>query len=227
MKQPSPALIIEPKEDATAAVIWLHGLGADGHDFEGLLPHLALDDLPIRFIFPHAPHQAITVNNGMVMRAWYDITGMEINRQEDSTGILRSSALMNTWIAHQCEALQQPRQRIILAGFSQGGAITLHCGCRQSEPLGGLLALSTYLPLAATLTAESTAAALTTPILMAHGSEDPIVPLHLAQASATLLRDHHFKVDFHHYPMGHSLCDAEIGLISRWIRHSLAPTSEK
>ncbi len=204
-----------------SSVIWLHGLGADGYDFEALVPELNLPaEKPVRFIFPHAPRQPVTINGGMVMRAWYDITGTEMIRQEDDAGIRRSAASIHHLI-HQENARGIAAGNIILAGFSQGGAIALHTGLRYPESLAGILALSTYLPLSAQLEPEAHAANQSTPIFMAHGLYDPVIPLILAESSRTKLQQAGYNVEWHSYPMPHAVSPQEIHDISRWLRQRL------
>jgi phospholipase/carboxylesterase len=204
-------------DDASHAVIWLHGLGADGHDFEPVVPELHLADLPVRFIFPHAPIQPVTINGGMHMRAWYDIRSPQIQQDEDESGIHRSQTLLENLIAREGER-GIPGQRIILAGFSQGGAIALQTGLRYAEPLGGILALSTYLPLVASLENERHEANSAIPIMMAHGRFDPIVPLSLAEDSRYFLQQAGYQVEWKIYPMQHQLCMEEIQDIASWLR---------
>ena len=215
-----PAEIIEPQQTATASVIWLHGLGADGRDFIPIVPELGLGDLPIRFIFPHAPERPVTVNMGYVMRAWYDIRSMDISDRQDEQGTRESEAQIAAWIAHE-EARGIPAERIILAGFSQGGAIVLHTGLRYPRALGGIMALSTYLPLADAVDDERHQANLHTPIFMAHGEDDPIIPLSLAERSRDTLTSLGHAVDWHCYPMPHSVHPREVGDMAVWLRGRL------
>ena len=215
-----PAEIIEPKQAATASVIWLHGLGADGHDFLPIVPELGLGDLPIRFIFPHAPERPVTVNMGYVMRAWYDIRSMDIADRQDEQGTRESEAQIAAWIAHE-EARGIPPERIILAGFSQGGAIVLHTGLRYPRRLGGIMALSTYLPLADAVNDERHQANLDLPVFMAHGSDDPIIPLNLAERSCDQLESLGHKVGWHVYPMPHSIHPQEVEDMAVWLRECL------
>ena len=204
-----------------ASVIWLHGLGADGHDFEALVPELQLPATPgIRFIFPHAPYRPISINNGYVMRGWYDIASLEINRQEDEQGINESTDLLKNLIVTEI-ARGIPSQRIILAGFSQGGAIVLNTGLKFDLPLAGILALSTYVPLAEKLASELQDANRTTPIFMAHGLQDEIVHYSIGVKSRLLLQNNHQPLEWHDYPMGHSLCQEEIGHIRDWLINRL------
>lgn len=215
-------LIIEPAEPAQAAVIWLHGLGADGHDFAPIVPELALPErLAVRFLFPHAPYRAITINGGMRMRAWYDIAGTELQRREDEEGVRASGATVQHLIEEQI-ARGIPARRIVLAGFSQGGAIALHAGLRYPGRLAGILALSTYLPLADTVITEGRTASRETPVLMVHGSEDGIIPVALARRSADRLNELGWPVRWQLYPMAHSVCMEEIGLIADWFEQILS-----
>jgi phospholipase/carboxylesterase len=206
----------------TAAVIWLHGLGADGHDFEALVPQLNLPaELPIRFIFPHAPHRAISLNNGAVMRSWYDISSLEFGRQEDRDGIHQSSAAIAQLIDHEISR-GIASQRIVLAGFSQGGAIVLHSALRYPHPLAGVIALSTYLPLSNTLKNESSGENKLIPIFMAHGLQDDIVKYSIAVQSRNRLEQNLYPVAWHDYAMGHSVCADEIRDIRNWLVERLA-----
>jgi phospholipase/carboxylesterase len=209
-------------DSPTAAVIWLHGLGADGHDFEGLVPQLNLpDELAIRFIFPHAPNRPITLNNGYVMRGWYDISSLEFGRQEDADGIHQSAQAITQLIAQE-NTRGIPSHRILLAGFSQGGAIVLHTALRHDEPLAGLMALSTYLPLSGTLESEMSPVNKQIPIFMAHGLQDDIVKYQYGVESQKLLEKKHYSVEWHDYTMGHSVCIDEIKDISNWLIKQLS-----
>jgi phospholipase/carboxylesterase len=220
-----PAVVIEPVPPARASVIWLHGLGADGHDFESLIPHLGLPPAAgIRFIFPHAPHRPVTINGGMRMRAWYDISGA-VPPREDDAGIRASEQAVRSLIEREITAGIAP-ERILLAGFSQGGAIALHTGLRYPRRLAGILALSTYLPLADTLARETDPANRQLPILMAHGTEDGIIPLPRALQSRDLLTRLGYAVEWHSYPMGHSVCTEEIADIAAWLLRTTAPASQ-
>ena len=215
-----PAVVIEPPLPATASVIWLHGLGADGHDFEPIVPELGLGGAPIRFIFPHAPERPVTINMGYVMRAWYDITAPDLSQGQDEAGTRESEQQLRAWIEHEKGRGISP-ERIILAGFSQGGAIVLHTGLRYPERLGGIMALSTYLPLADTVADEKHAANAEVPIFMAHGNQDPIIPLALAETSRDTLMELGHMVEWHQYPMQHGVCLEEIGAIAEWLRARL------
>lgn len=214
-------LILDPPTPARAAVIWLHGLGADGHDFVPIVPELRLPhDHGIRFIFPHAPERPVTINGGLPMRAWYDIPSLTNLKRQDETGIRDSERIVNRYLADQ-RAAGLPASRLVLAGFSQGGAITLHVGLRQREKLAGLLALSTYLPLAERLPEEGVAAADAAPIFMCHGRQDPVLPLALGSGSRDALRDLGYTVEWRDYAMGHSVCEAQVTDIATWLRKTL------
>ena len=203
-----------------AAVIWLHGLGADGHDFEPIVPELRLPPaLQVRFIFPHAPIRPVTLNQGMRMRAWYDIFQLG-EGAEDEAGIRESASAVQQLIHEQIKrGINAPR--IVLAGFSQGGAIALHAALRYSAPLGGVLALSTYLPLRATLKEEMGEENRKLPIFMAHGLYDDILPLARAEQSRKILADASYDLEWHTYPMAHSVCAEEIADIARFLRKVL------
>jgi len=205
------AIQIETGPRPEAAVIWLHGLGADGHDFEPIVPELELPK-PVRFVFPHAPIRPVTINNGMRMRAWYDIYQFGGGR-EDEHGLRASQKLVEDMIRAQ----NLPPERIVLAGFSQGGAIVLQTGLRQSERLAGIMALSCYLPIASTLAAERSDANKSVPIFMAHGLYDDIIPIDRARASRDALVKIGYSVDWHEYPMPHSVCAPEIAHISAFL----------
>ena len=200
---------IETGANPVASVIWLHGLGADGHDFEPIVPELRLS-APIRFVFPHAPERAVTINNGMRMRAWYDIFQFG-GGPEDEAGIRDSQQLLGQMIS------AEKTEKIFLAGFSQGGAIVLQTALRYPKKLAGVLALSCYLPLAAKLPAEKSQANQDIAIFMAHGTLDPVVPIQKARMSRDALVQQGYKVEWHEYPMPHSVCPQEIMDISRFI----------
>ncbi|OGA61230.1 MAG: carboxylesterase [Betaproteobacteria bacterium RIFCSPLOWO2_12_FULL_67_28] len=199
-----------------AAVIWLHGLGADGHDFEPLVPMLGLPPrLALRFIFPHAPLRPVTINMGMRMRAWYDVVSLG-GGQEDAAGIRASQGLLEALIARE-RTRGVSAQRIVLAGFSQGGAIALQTGLRHAERLGGIMALSTWLPLAASLEAERHAINRDLPIFMVHGTHDEMIGLDRAKQSRARLEALGYAPEWHQYPMGHAVCPEEIGAIADWL----------
>ncbi|MGB5178467.1 MAG: alpha/beta fold hydrolase [Gammaproteobacteria bacterium] len=220
------AVEINPAGMPRACIIWLHGLGADGHDFEPLIPQLGLvDTLGVRVVLPHAPQRAVTINSGMVMPAWYDIRAADFSRGEDSAGIRESEQQLQALIRREVDN-GIPPQRIVLAGFSQGGAMVLHTGLRYSQPLAGILALSSYLPLADTLATEATAANSKVPIMMAHGMQDPVVPLMLALQSRDRLQQLGYNVNWHSYPMQHALCPEEIGDVRDWLRPRLDQGSD-
>jgi phospholipase/carboxylesterase len=210
---------IETGSNPERSVIWLHGLGADGNDFVPIVPELDLPDAAIRFVFPHAPMQAVTINAGMVMRAWYDISDAAI-RREDERGVRASQALVEALIERE-KSRGTSAARLVLAGFSQGGAIALQTGLRHPGRIAGIMALSCYLPLAETFAAEAAPANRDVPIFMAHGIQDPIVALERATRSRDALVRLGYRVDWHQYPMPHSVCPEEIGDISVWLRRVL------
>jgi phospholipase/carboxylesterase len=216
-----PAVQLETGPNPTAAVIWLHGLGADGNDFAPIVPELDLQGLgPVRFIFPHAPQIPVTINGGHVMPAWYDIIALGGARVEDDVGIRRSAASLEALIADQ-KAQGIPSKRIVLAGFSQGCAMVLHTGLRHAEPLAGIMALSGYLPLAGSVITERSTANMQTPIFMAHGIADPMIALDRAEASCKALQDLGCKVQWHTYQMPHSVHPREIADMAAFLRQVL------
>ena len=203
--------------DPAGTVIWMHGLGADGWDFVPLVREPGLpEELPLRFIFPHAPVRPVTINNGYAMRAWYDIAMADIGRLPDEAGIRQSHAQVEAFLARE-KSRGIAARRIVLAGFSQGGAIALHTGLRHVESLAGILALSTYLPLAESLQRESSDANDRIPIFMAHGTQDPVVPIALAESSRATLAARGLSPEWHTYPMPHSVCAEEVAAISLWL----------
>jgi phospholipase/carboxylesterase len=216
MRQMPEAVEHESGPKPEAAVIWLHGLGADGHDFEPLVPELGLAAAPaVRFVFPHAPVRPVTINMGMRMRAWYDVARLG-GGPEDEAGIRASQAALAALIDRETARGIAPG-RVVLAGFSQGGAIALQCGLRHPQRLAGILALSTYLPLAATLAAEASDANRSVPLFMAHGSADEMIALERAERSRDALRTLGYRVEWRVYPMGHAVCAQEVGDIAAWL----------
>ena len=217
-----PSIEIETAPNPRHAVIWLHGLGADGHDFEPIVPELVDRAWPaLRFVFPNAPMRPITINGGMSMRAWYDITGQEIARRQDEAGIRASIGLLDELIGREV-ARGVPGENILLAGFSQGGAIVLSGGIRHARPLGGIIALSTYLPLAEKTDGETSKANQSTPIFMAHGQLDPVIPQALGEISRDTLVQRGYAVQWHSYRMAHQVCAEEITDLKRWIGSRLS-----
>jgi len=213
---------IETAPNPAVSVIWLHGLGADGNDFVPIVRELDLSGCPaIRFVFPHAPTMPVTINNGYVMRAWYDILGTDIANREDEAGLRNSQILVEQLIAQE-KSRGIPADRIILAGFSQGCAMTLQTGLRHSEKLAGLLCLSGYLPIHATIAAERNSANHETPIFLAHGRSDPIIPIDRAEKSRDMLLALGYNVEWHDYLMPHSVCEEELDDISAWLKRVLA-----
>jgi phospholipase/carboxylesterase len=218
------AVQIETGGSPAASVIWMHGLGADGNDFVPVVNELDLSGAPAtRFVFPHAPMRAVTINNGQVMRAWYDVSFGDlegISRRPDGVGIHESQEQIDALVEREVKR-GVAAEKVVLAGFSQGGAIALQTGLRYPRKLAGIMALSTYLPLADTLPAEATAANKPTPVFMAHGVYDPVVPLAMGAGSMTLLTGLGYTVEWKQYPMQHSVCAEEIQDIGAWLRKVL------
>lgn len=202
-------------ENPVGSVIWLHGLGADGHDFEAIVPELKIPPkLPLRFVFPHAPVRPVTINGGMAMRAWYDILSLDSQGRADAKGVNESSALLEDLVRREQERGIDAR-RIVIAGFSQGGAIAINVALHSKDRLGGLMALSTYIPLPGDIGGSVGNRDL--PVFMAHGSFDPMLPLQWGRASADKLIEAGFSVDWHDYPMAHAVCPQEIDDIRGWL----------
>lgn len=212
---------IDTGPSPSAAIVWLHGLGADGHDFEPIVPDLVgHGGRALRFIFPHAPVRPVTLNGGLPMRAWYDILGLHRGAEQDEAGLRSSEATVQALIRAQ-QAQGIGAARIVLAGFSQGGAMALFSGLRYRERLAGIIGLSCYLPLVATLAAERQAANEATPILLAHGEYDSIVDPAYGQATRTALEQAGHRVEWHSYPMAHAVCSEEITAIAAFLRRVL------
>jgi phospholipase/carboxylesterase len=211
---------IQTGPNPAAAIVWLHGLGADGNDFVPVVHELDLPDAPLRFVFPHAPMMPVTINGGMVMRAWYDVLSADLERRADERGVRESQRLVEALLERE-KARGIPAGRIVLAGFSQGGAIALQAGLRHPEPLAGVLALSCYVPLAASLETERTDANRGVPIFLAHGIQDEIVPVGAGRRSRDLLAGLGYDVEWHEYAMPHSVCMEEIGDLGAWLRRVL------
>lgn len=220
-------MLLQTVEQETGAapqwsVLWLHGLGADGHDFAPIVPELLRPHWPaLRFVFPHAPVRPVTINNGVPMRAWYDIVSMDFATRADAAGIAESVAQVEALIAREAER-GIPASRLVLAGFSQGGAVALTAGLRRSEPLAGLVALSTYLPGGQAVAAQRHPDAVSQPVFFAHGDGDPVVPLQYGLDSAQALKAAGFDVDWHRYPMAHQVCAQEIADLVQWLDRRLA-----
>ena len=212
---------IDTTDNPEISVIWLHGLGADGNDFVPIVRELDLSGLPgIRFIFPHARTMPVTINNGYVMRSWYDITGAELVRHEDETGLRASQKEIEAFIARE-KARGIPASRIVLAGFSQGCAMTIQTALRHPEKLAGMICLSGYVPLSSKLATERTQESLATPIFMAHGRHDNVVPFSRAEMSRDLLVSLGYQVEWHEYTMQHSVCLEEVQHISAFLKRVL------
>jgi len=215
------AIEIETAPAPRASVIWLHGLGADGHDFVPIVPELGLPPaLSVRFVFPHAPTRPVTINGGMVMRAWYDVVDAGGARREVEAGVRESQRRIEALIERE-RGRGTPSAAIVLAGFSQGGAMALHTGLRHPERLAGIMALSCFLPLGDTLPAEASAANRETPIFMAHGTGDPLIPLARGLEARDRLVTLGYPVSWHQYPMPHAVCAEEIADIAHWLRETL------
>jgi len=220
MSETLPAIEIETKRKPSHAVIWLHGLGADGNDFVPVVKELKLPPLGIRFVFPHAPMRPVTINGGFVMRAWYDIAYQELAFKEDERGLRESQKLIEELIVRE-NTRGIPSSRIVLAGFSQGGVLALQTGLRQSKPLAGLMALSSYLPMSPMIEVERNAASNSVPIFMGHGITDNIVPLALGKMSRDTLIKLGYEVEWHQYTMPHSVCAEELADIGVWLKRVL------
>jgi phospholipase/carboxylesterase len=214
-------ITLTPRVPAVASVILLHGLGADGRDFVPIVGELGLPDtLPVRFVFPHAPLRPVTINNGFVMRAWYDIKSFTPSGRADLAGTVDSARRVAGYIDREVQR-GVVASRIVLAGFSQGGAVALYAGLRHPERLAGILAMSCYLPFAETLAAERSAANADVPILLCHGRSDPVVPIAMGLEARADLEAHGYALEWHDYPMQHSVCMEEIADVARWLRQHL------
>ena len=221
-----PCVELEPtRRPAKSSVIWLHGLGADGNDFVPIIPLLGLDELGVRFVFPHAPRRPVTINMGMVMPAWYDITELGARHGYERDDVLESAAAVTGILARERER-GVPSERTILAGFSQGGVIALHVALRHPEPLAGIVALSTYLIEAERLDDEASPANREIPIFAAHGDRDPLVPVAAGDASRRELERRGHPLDWHTYPMGHEVHPGEIRDLGLWLRARLTPSTD-
>ena len=214
-------ITLDPPSSATACVLWMHGLGADGNDFVPVVPELGLPrNHSVRFVFPNAPSMPVTINGGYVMPAWYDIASAEIDKRADEAGVRKSQAAITELIADQ-RAKGIASERIVLAGFSQGGVIALQTGLRHSEKLGGIMALSTYLACVESVGTEASPANRDIPMFMAHGSMDPVIPVTLAKLSKARLETHGYKIEWHEYGMPHSVCAEEIEAIGAFLTRAL------
>jgi len=214
---------IESGANPVGSVIWLHGLGADGHDFEPIVPELRLPaELPLRFVFPHAPVRPVTINGGVAMRAWYDIVSLDATGRADAEGVRESTALLEALVERERER-GVDAARIVVAGFSQGGAIAINAALRAEERLAGLMALSTYIALPGELVDSKASREM--PVFMAHGSFDPMLPVGWGRTSADKLMEAGFNVEWHDYPMAHAVCPQEIEDIRTWLLQVYAETS--
>lgn len=227
MNETNTAALLDCVEHETGpspqwSVLWLHGLGADGHDFAPIVPELVQPHWPaLRFVFPHAPVRAVTINNGTRMRAWYDIRDLDLAQRADEAGVDASVAQVDALVAREL-ARGIAASRLLLAGFSQGGAIALAAALRRDTPLAGVIALSTYLPIPERLAREARESARRQPVFMAHGQFDPVVPYAGGEASARRLRELGLTVDWHAYPMGHQVCAEEIRDLAGWMGQRFA-----
>jgi phospholipase/carboxylesterase len=220
-----PCIELVTAPDPTASVIWLHGLGADGNDFVPIVPEFRLPAaLPLRFVFPHAPVRPVTINNGVAMRAWYDISAADLNNRADLAGVQRSQRQVEALIEREV-ARGIPTTRIVLAGFSQGGAIALYTGVRHAQRLAGIIALSTYLIAADRLPIEAASSNRSLPVFMGHGTADPIVRFDWGDASRRALEQSGYDVEWHTYRMEHSVCMEEIQAVSLWLQRVLQRAS--
>ncbi len=217
-----PCVEVNPTQEAKACIIWMHGLGDSGHGFAPIVPELKLpDELAIRFLFPHAPERPVTINGGMRMRAWYDIKSLDFNSRADLEGVLESAAQVERLIESQInEGI--PAERIILAGFSQGGVIALHLATRYQKKLAGVMALSTYMCEPQNLAAEAVDTNRDTPIMMAHGEQDEVVPMFLGNAAYKVLKENGFNATWTTYTMQHNVCMKELNDISEFIQRTFA-----
>ncbi len=213
--QPPETVEVTTGENPVGSVIWLHGLGADGHDFEAIVPELRIPkDLPLRFVFPHAPIRPVTINGGMAMRAWYDILSLDAKGRADEDGVRESSAMLAALVRREQER-GVDTGNIVIAGFSQGGAIAINVALQTRDRLGGLMALSTYVPLPSEL--DDSVGNRDVPVFMAHGSFDPMLPMQWGRASADKLIEAGFGLEWHDYPMAHAVCAEEIDDIRAWL----------
>ena len=220
--KPLETVTVETGPHPTHTIIWMHGLGADGHDFEPLVPELLDAGMPaLRFVFPHAPVRPVTINNGYAMRAWYDIIGIDRRSAEDIKGIGESADAIGGLI-HREHARGIGSDHILVAGFSQGGAMALHLATGHPDKFAGVIALSCYLPMARDQARLRNGANLRTPIFMAHGTQDPVVPFALGEDSRQLLSSAGYSVDWHTYPMPHGLCEPEVADLRAWLKRTFA-----
>ena len=220
-EQALPYVAVNPKSKAKATVIWLHGLGDSGNGFAPIVPEMKLpDELGIRFVFPHAPMRPVTINNGMAMRAWYDISSLDFNNRADNQGVKESSDLVADLIEKEI-AQGIPAHKIVLAGFSQGGVIALNLGTRYEKSLAGIMSMSSYMNEPETLNDEAHAANKNTPIFVAHGTDDDVVPIFMGNTAFKVLESNGYKVTWHEYAMQHNVCMQQLNDISTWLQETL------
>lgn len=221
-EQVLPYVEVNPTGKAKAAVIWLHGLGDSGNGFAPIVPELKIpEELAVRFVFPHAPNRPVTVNNGMLMRAWYDIVSMDFNNRADSKGVEESSALVAQLIEQEIKN-GIPANKIVLAGFSQGGVIALNLGTRFEKPLAGIMSMSSYMSEPEKLSNEAHSANKATPIFVAHGTQDEVVPIFMGNTAFKVLQSNGYQATWHEYPMQHNVCPQQLADISAWLQQKLA-----
>jgi len=217
-----PAEIVKTSEQTEFTVIWMHGLGADGHDFVPVIPELKLPEaLKVKFVFPHAPIRPVTLNNGMEMRAWYDLLSLDKSKTAKEEDILKTVTWINQMIDEEIKS-GTPSEKILLAGFSQGGVIALHTGLRYPQKLAGIMALSTYIPFKENVFSQASDAQEGMPIFAAHGEYDPVIPFASWQNYVPALQSNGYNVEAHGYPMEHSLCLEEINDVSTWLQNTLS-----
>ena len=220
--QALPYVEVNPKSHIKATVIWLHGLGDSGNGFAPIVPELRLpDELGIRFVFPHAPMRPITINNGMTMRAWYDITSLDFNQRADSQGVNESSIFVKALIEQEM-AKGVPANKIVLAGFSQGGVIALNLGTRLEHSLAGIMSMSSYMSEPEKLSSEAHDANKQTPIFVAHGTHDDVVPVFMGNAAFKVLESNGYQATWHEYAMQHNVCNQQLNDISIWLQEKLS-----
>jgi phospholipase/carboxylesterase len=215
-------IVSQTADNPKIVIIWMHGLGADGNDFAPVVPQFNMPELPIKFVFPHAPKIPVTINGGMVMRAWYDILTLDINSRADVAGVMASEKLIHELIQEQIDAGFNYSQ-IVLAGFSQGGAMSLHVSTRLKHKIAGIIALSSYLPLPQLLIDKPNASNKDTPIFMGHGTQDPVVPYTLGEASRDALLKAGYRIDWHNYPLQHGVSMDELQDIKQWLQKNIKP----
>ncbi|KMT64999.1 alpha/beta hydrolase [Catenovulum maritimum] len=217
-----PHIDVNPKGDVKALVVWMHGLGDSGHGFAPIVPEFNLpDELGIRFVFPHAPVRPITVNNGVPMRGWYDIVSFDFDNRADDSGVIESAVELQALIDNELTTYNLTPDKLVIAGFSQGGVMAYHLGCRQAQPIAGILSLSAYLAMPNQLAEQASDAAKPTPIMAMHGNHDEIVPIELGRLSAETVKQAGFSLDWLEYNMQHNICPEQVEQIGTWLAQKL------